>query len=263
LLNVGKVTIYKETGTGKKAQEDERFKPIIMRIFLKSKRTYGKRRIVETLKQEGYDLGEKRVCRLMKELQISVKVPKKKFKPAITNQPTEDLIQRNFHPGEPGKRFSTDVTQIKVLEGWLYCCAVLDLGSRRCLGLSMRTNAREELLHAAILTGYGRLKFTDDWILHADRGSINHSDATKKLVSELGGRISASRKGNCYDNAPTESFFATMKKELDIDSFKKKSAKVVMGELFKWVELFYNSERLHSSLGYKSSLDYERNYDKR
>ena len=262
MLKVGKVTIYKKTGVGKRAQEDDRLKPIIMRIFLKSHRTYGKRRIAEVLKNEGYDLGEKRVCRLMKELQIIAKVPKKKFKPAITKQATEDLIQRNFEPGEPGKRFTTDVTQIKVLEGWLYCCAFLDLGSRRCLGLTMRTSARDEMLHAAILTGFGRLKFTDDWILHADRGSINHSDETKKLVKKLGGRISASRKGNCYDNAPTESFFATLKKELDIDSFKKKPAKTVMGELFKWTELFYNCERLHSSLGYKSPLDYERNYDR-
>jgi transposase InsO family protein len=165
-------------------------------------------------------------------------------------------LDRNFDADVPNARWCGDITYIWTSEGWLYLAVVLDLFSRRIVGWHVKKTLGRGLVIEA-LKGALRTRRPDEGLLHhSDRGSQYASGDYQELLTGAGCRVSMSRKGNCWDNAPAESFFATLKKEL-VYGRRFATREEARGELFEFIEIWYNRKRLHSSLGYLSPAQYE------
>lgn len=171
----------------------------------------------------------------------------------------DNILNRNFDIDKPDTVWTSDITYIPTQEGWLYLAGVLDLGSKRLVGWSMSDSMERQLVLNALTMAYRKRRPAAGLIHHSDRGSQYASEDYRKLAESYGMQMSMSRKGNCWDNAPMESFFGTLKKEL-IYRRRFKSREEARQEIFKYIEVFYNRERLHSSLGYRSPEDYEKQF---
>ncbi len=170
-------------------------------------------------------------------------------------------MDRQFSPAEPGAVLASDITYIATMEGWLYLAITLDLFSRRVVGWSLDSTMEEKLVLNALTMALGRTDMRVGAIHHSDRGSQYAANGFRKLLAAKKLRQSMSRKGNCWDNAPTESFFHTLKTEhIYFESFATKEE--ARESIFEYIEVFYNRERLHSTLGYKSPVDLEREFAK-
>jgi transposase InsO family protein len=243
-----------------RSRENRRLVIEIKMIHEKSRETYGSPRIHESLKSSGESCSRKRVEKLMAINGIRAK-QKRKF--IMTTDSKHDLpvaentLSREFSVDEPNKVWTSDITYISTDEGWLYLAGVLDLCSRTAVGWSMGETMDRWLVMDALSMAYRRRRPKKGLLLHSDRGSQYASEEYRNLVKEYGMQMSMSRKGNCWDNAPMESFFGTLKKEL-VHHKKYKTREEAKRDIFEYIEVFYNRERLHSSLGYLSPLDYER-----
>ncbi|UQN10231.1 IS3 family transposase [Deinococcus sp. QL22] len=167
----------------------------------------------------------------------------------------ENLLNREFVAEQPNQKWVTDITYLPVAEGWMYLAVVMDLFSRKIVGWAMRATLQTELVVAALdmaqqirRPGQGLLHHSDQGIQYASRGIDKHWSAP--------GAQSMSRKGDCWDNAAMESFFATLKLELELDTAQGNRADT-RNLVFEWIEVFYNRERRHSSLGYRSPTRFE------
>jgi transposase InsO family protein len=169
----------------------------------------------------------------------------------------ENILSRGFGVDEPNKVWACDITYIPTDEGWLYLAVVLDVGTRRVVGWSMAASLERTVVIDALRMAYERRRPGKGLIHHSDRGSQYASEDYRRLVESYGMRMSMSRKGDCWDNAVMESFFGTLKREL-IHHSKYHARSQARCEIFEYIEVFYNRERLHSSLGYLSPADYER-----
>jgi len=169
----------------------------------------------------------------------------------------ENILNREFAVDEPNKVWASDITYIPTDEGWLYLAGVLDLCSKIIVGWSMNDSMERTLVMDALKMGYHRRLPSAGLIHHSDRGSQYASGDYQKLLEEYGMQVSMSRKGNCWDNAPMESFFGTLKKEL-IHHRRYRTRDEARRDIFDYIEVFYNRERLHSSLGYLSPVDHEK-----
>ena len=231
----------------------------IKAVHKKSRKTYGSPRIYETLKASGETCSKKRVDRLMAKNGIRAK-QKRKF--VVTtdskhNLPVADnILNREFNVHEPNTVWTSDITYIPTDEGWLYLAGVLDLCSKTAVGWSMGESMDRRLVIDALTMAYRRRKPCEGLIHHSDRGSQYASEDYRNLLRSYGMQMSMSRKGNCWDNAPMESFFGTLKKEL-VYHRKYRTREEARRDIFEYIEVFYNRERLHSSLGYLSPTDYE------
>jgi transposase InsO family protein len=240
--------------------ENDRLLLKIKTIFKDKKKVYGSPRIHKQLKAEGESCSRGRVERLMSKNGIAVK---HKRKHVITTDSKHDLpiaeniLNRNFKVDEPNKVWLSDITYIPTGEGWLYLAGVLDLGTKAIVGWSMRDNMEKGLVIDALNMAYSRRKPRKGLLHHSDRGSQYASNDYRELLAGYGMQMSMSRKGNCWDNAPMESFFGTLKKEL-IYNRKYQTREEAKKEIFEYIEVFYNRERLHSSLGYLSPANYEK-----
>jgi len=248
-----------------RSKEDERIWQKIKKHWDDSRKTYGRRRIAKKLKNEGEVINKKRVARLMKENNIHG-IGKKKFKPQTTTSNHSLPVAERIFKTEVADSLVTkvnqywggDITYVATEEGWLYLAIVIDLFTRKVVGHSMNESMPCELVVNALDMGLKRqgLVVVNDLTAHTDRGSQYAAmDYVDKLAAH-GITPSMSRKGNCYDNAFVESFFRTLKVEL-INRRKFQTREEAKSAIFEFIEVWYNRQRLHSSLDYMTPEEYE------
>ena len=231
-------------------------------IFQESKETYGSPRIYEELKESGVVCSEKRVARLMQAQKISA-VERKRF--VVTTDSdhelpvAENLLARTFEAETPDTRWTADITYLWTGQGWLYLAVILDLFSRRIVGWSMSETIDRHLVISALDAAISGRNPGEELLCHSDRGSQYASDDYQKRLKENGIVCSMSRRGNCWDNAPTESFFAGLKKEMAHRTYFA-TREQARSAVFFWIEVWYNRKRRHSSLGYLSPEAFEKKY---
>lgn len=233
----------------------------IRSIHAESKGTYGSPRVHFELADRGIACGRKRVARIM-GAQGLVGVSPRRYKTTTIADPAADpivdLVKRAFGPGtvELDRVYVGDITYIRTWEGWLYLATVIDLASRKVVGWSMADHMRAELVCDALDMAIGLRRPGDGLIFHSDRGSQYTSGDFRTLCESNGIIQSMSRKGQCWDNAVAESFFATLKNELIYRNIWATRAHARRG-VFEYIEGFYNLRRRHSSLNYLSPSKYE------
>ena len=233
---------------------------IIRAAFMETKETYGSRRLSKHLHQKGHFIGRTRVARLMRENDI---VPKtaKKFK-ATTNSNHDypvapNLLNRNFTVTKPNTVWVSDITYIATGEGWLYLAAVMDLCTGKIVGWAMSERMTAGLVCDALAQATLRQKPPRGVICHSDRGVQYACNDYRSLLKKLGAIQSMSRRGNCWDNAPMESFFGTLKTEL-VYHEDYQTRDQARASFLEYVEAFYNRIRLQVKLGYLSPESYEK-----
>jgi putative transposase len=221
---------------------------------------YGAPRIHADLRlAHGVRVSRKRVERLMRQAGISGLVRRKRGRTTIRVpgvRVADDLVERQFRPAAPNALWIADVTYLRTWEGWLYLAAVQDAYSRRIVGWSMADHMRSELVVDALEMAVARRRPAPGLIHHSDQGSQYVSLAFGQAARDAGIARSMGSKGDCYDNAVAESFFATLKKEL-VRRRSWPSRRELTSEVFEYIEAFYNRTRRHSTLGYLSPADYE------
>jgi putative transposase len=233
----------------------------IRQIHDESDGTYGSPRVHQELLHRGVGCGRRRVRRLMRHHGLEGRCKKRWRKTTIADPAAQaealDLIQRHFGPGEIlDARYVGDITYLATWEGWAYLATVIDLASRKVVGWAMADHMRTELISDALLMAFGNRRPPAGVIFHSDRGCQYTSRDFRRLAEDHGVLLSLGRKGDCWDNAVAESFFATIKREL-IDRRRWPTVAGLHRAVFDWIEGWYNTRRLHSSLGYLSPAQYE------
>jgi len=236
----------------------------VTEIHAEVKGRYGSPRMHAELVDRGHDCCVNTVARVMREAGIAAKTKRKFRQTTDSNHPhpvAENILDRDFDPEEPNATWVADVTYIPTREGWLYLAVVEDLFSRMVVGWSMDATMTSRLVVDALEMALSRrLKGSSSLLAHSDRGSQYASEHYQRRLGEERITCSMSRRGNCWDNAAMESFFASLKKELvhGEDYATRAEAK---GSVFEYIETFYNRVRRHSSLGYVAPAEYERTYN--
>jgi len=262
MLNVSRSGYYNFINwePSKRFNEEKELLDKIRKIHSKSRQTYGSPRVYAALKKEGENCSRKRVARLMKKAGIQAKM-KKRFKVTTkTNpkaKPAPNLLQQDFTAQQSNQRWVADITYVATAEGWLYVAAVLDLFSRKIIGLAMNERMTSDLVSAALEQALIHRKPQPGLIHHSDKGCQYTSHHFQELLKKHNITISMSGTGNCFDNAAMESFFHTLKTEhIHFEYFKtREEAKL---SIFEYIEVFYNRQRLHSTLGYLTPLEFEK-----
>jgi transposase InsO family protein len=220
--------------------------------------TYGSPRLQRALRAEGTRVGRNRIIRLMRVDHLEGR-PRKRFRVTTTPDPTAvarpNILQRRFAVPAPNRAWAADITAVSTREGWLYVAVVLDLYSRRVVGWAVRPTLASDVALAALQLALGRRVPPPGLLHHSDRGTQYTSVVYQRLLQQHGLRCSRSRPGNCYDNAPVESFFHTLKNEIGERSWPSRRA--ATQALAEYIERFYNRERLHSTLNYRSPARFE------
>jgi putative transposase len=228
--------------------------------FDKSRKTYGSPRMTTELVEAKVRCSENRVARLMRVNGIRA-IGKRKYRATTHSKHAhpvaENLLNREFSVDRPNAVWLSDITYIWTSEGWLYLAAVMDLYSRLSVGWSMGSRVNADLTLDALCQGIHRRKVRPDLMHHSDRGSQYASGDYQELIKKTRMICSMSRKGDCWDNAPMESFFATLKAEL-VYRERFKTRQEAKAKIFEYIEVFYNRQRRHSSLGNQSPVDFER-----
>jgi transposase InsO family protein len=223
---------------------------------------YGSPRIYDDLKEQGETTGRHRIARLMRENGITAR-PLKRFRKTTDsnhNLPVApNLLERNFKADKPDAVWVADITYVWTARGWTYLAVILDLFSRCVVGWSIDDNMRTELVLKALEMAEGQRNIKPGLIFHSDRGSQYASDEYRKALSKVGIVPSMSRKGDCWDNAVAESFFATIKRELVRKCYWKDLEAARMA-IHEYIEVFYNRRRRHSTNGNLSPAEYERRF---
>jgi putative transposase len=232
----------------------------IRQIHRESHNTYGSPRITAALCKRGFKCNHKHVERLMRINGIRSK-RKRKFKATTGSRHkravADNLIRGDFSAKHPDQLWTSDITYIRTQEGWLYLAVFLDACSRRIVGWSMSQRMGDELIVSAFRQACVHRQPLPGLIVHSDRGTQYCSRSFKELLDTNRYRQSMSSTGNCYDNAITESFFATLKTELIHDKHYR-SRNEARRSIFKYIEMFYNRVRIHSALGGLSPNEYEK-----
>jgi len=241
--------------------ENRRLLALIRGVLDESRQTYGAPRVHAALTSRGVQCSLNRVARLMRE--AGLRPPKKRrFRPQTTdsnhnNPVAPNLLDQDFAMAErPNQVWVSDITYIPTAEGWLYLAATMDLCSRAIAGWSMSDSLAASSAAAALQMAIDKRSPSGGLIHHSDRGVQYTSDEFRRLAETHGLVLSMSRKGNCYDHAVMESFFHTLKTEL-VDRKTYDTRAEAKADVFEYIEAFYNRLRLHSSLGYRSPLEFE------
>jgi len=232
----------------------------IRSIYEQRKRVYGCLRITAELREEGFSCSKNRVARLMRKQGITART-KRRFRVTTNskhNKPiAENLVEMQFKPEKRNSLWTSDITYIRTREGWLYLSVVLDLWSRSVISWRADRNMDENLVIKPLEKAIRDRQPGSELILHSDRGSQYASQRLRQVLRENNITQSMSSKGNCYDNAPTESFFSTLKREL-VYRERYQTREEAKQSLFEYIEVFYNRQRRHSTLGYLSPLQFEK-----
>ena len=244
-------------------QEDTELNELIKNIFMNSYQSYGTRRIKQALKQTyGLISSRRRIGYIMKKLGLNTR-NKRRFRVMTTDSNhnytlAPNRLKQDFHATCTNEKFVGDITYIPTKEGWLYLAVVIDLFSRKVVGWSMSDRMKTSLVNDALLMAIQNRQPTTGLIWHTDRGSQYASDEHKKLLKKYGIVQSMSRRGNCYDNAVSESFFHSLKTELT-HHLKFETRSQANQAIFEYIEIFYNRKRLHSFNDYLSPTQFEDN----
>jgi len=227
--------------------------------FTASGRSYGSRRVRMALAQRGVQMGRFRVRRLMRENGLRP-VWKRKFVSTTDSKHdypvAQNLLDRQFDVAQPNQAWVSDITYIRTRQGWLYLAVVMDLYARKIVGWAMAPTMPAELVAAALQMAVQQRCPEPGLILHSDRGSQYASDTYQTLLTKYGMRCSMSRKGNCWDNAVMERFFLNLKMERVWHRDYANHAEA-QKDVVQYIVGFYNSVRLHSTLGYTTPVHYE------
>ena len=248
-----------------RAQYKELLVGQICELFEQSKGRYGSPRIHRDLQALGIQCSQKRVACLMKEQNLVVR-PARKFV-ATTDSGhalpvAQNLLNREYQVEAVAglnRAWAGDITYVPTAQGWLYVAVILDLKSRKVIGWSMKDTLEQTLVHEALEMAVGQRlapETPERLLFHSDRGSQYAAHSYQERLQERGILCSMSRRGNCWDNAPVESFFATLKKE-EVHREYYLTHEQAKASLFYYIEVFYNRKRRHSALGYISPYDYE------
>lgn len=261
VLKVSTSGYYEWRGRPPSAREqaNERLLAAIRRVHAGSRGTYGSPRVHAALRREGQGVGKHRVARLMRQHGIAGVKPKRK-RPVTTQRDgrawvAPNLLAQDFVATRPNEKWVADITYIDTDEGWLYLAAVLDLYARTIVGWSMADHLHSALVEDALKMALGRRFPLDGLLHHSDRGSQYTSGAVRALLRQHAIQVSMSGVGNCYDNAPMESFFGTLKTECATSRFASHAE--ARRVLFEYLEVWYNRQRLHSAIGYQPPAERE------
>ncbi len=262
LLEVSRSAYYewsKHTPSSRQLADDE-LAQRIEKIHKASRRTYGAPRVHQALRREGTRCSRKRVAAIMRKRGLIGRCRRRWTTTTISDPDTQaaDLVKRAFGPGtvELDRIYVGDITYIWTWEGWLYLASVIDLSSRRVVGWAMADHMRAELVCDALTMAIDARRPEPGLIFHSDRGAQYNSREYRKLLEDNAMIQSLSRPHQCWDNAVAEAWFGTLKTEL-IDRRSWATRAQARQAVFEFIEVFYNRQRLHSSLGYLSPAEYE------
>ena len=261
MLEVSRSGFYasQERGPSVRAVEEEKLAVAVAAAHKVGRGAYGSPRVHEELKADGVAVSRKRVARIMSELGLEGR-RKRPFKATTDSKHdlpvAENVLERKFEVTAPDVAWVTDITYVWTAEGWLYVAAILDLFSRRVVGLAMSDHIDRALVLDALRNAVGRRVPNAGLLHHSDRGSQYASRDYQNALDDLGVVCSMSRKGNCWDNAVAESFFATLKNEL-VYTRRFATRREAREAIFEFVEVFYNRHRRHSTIGYVSPVEFE------
>tara|TARA_R110000823_G_C15868739_1_gene493938 strand:- start:32 stop:763 length:732 start_codon:yes stop_codon:yes gene_type:complete len=230
--------------------------------FEQFRRRYGAPRLVVELNEAGIPCSLNHIAQLMAENGLKARNGKQyKYFPAATalSHVSDNLLGRDFEASRPDEKWVSDITYIKIDRGFVYLAVIMDLFSRQVIGWALDTQMTTDLIVEAFDMAVARREVNPGLILHSDRGTQYRSSEYQGKLLEAGIRPSMSRKGNCWDNAAMESFFARMKVE-SIYAVKPANKEEAYAEVFEYIELFYNNIRRHSANGYRSPKEYEQDY---
>jgi putative transposase len=248
-----------------RAMKDDDLLASIRRIFAKFRGRYGAPRVHDQLAREGVCVSRKRVARLMREAGLRAK-GRRKYKATTDSNHAlpvaPNLLKRNFHAEQPDSVWVSDITYIWTRQGWMYLAVILDLYSRKVVGWSLAERMTATLVCDALAAAVRLRRPKPGLIFHSDRGSQYASYAVRRRLWRHGMRQSMSRKGDCWDNAVAESFFATLKKEL-VRNHVFDTRDNARAELFEYIEVFYNRQRAHSLLSYATPDAFEDCFEKK
>lgn len=240
-------------------QANRLLRALIRLLHQQSRRTYGYRRIHAALVAQGTVCSKNRVARLMQEEGLQAR-RRRRYRRTTQSRHSwpvaPNRLAQSFVATSPNQKWVTDITYIRTDEGWLYLSVVLDLYSRIVVGWAMEPYLTDSLTKKALKMALARRQPQPGLLHHSDRGSQYASAGYQKVLTHHHALPSMSRTGNVYDNAPMESFFATLKSELihHRNYFTRRQAK---SDIFEYIEVFYNRQRLHSALGYVSPMEFE------
>jgi putative transposase len=261
VLDVSRSGYYAWRGhlPGPRQQANQRLLVRIREAYQRSQQTYGSPRIQAALRRAGVVCNRKRVARWMQQHGLVGRV-RRAHRPATTQRdprclPAPNRLDQDFSAPAPDRKWVADFTYIDTAEGWLYLAVVLDLFSRRVVGWAMDERMESSLVQSAWNMAVAQRRPVTPLLHHSDQGRQYTSAAYQQALASRGCQVSMSRVGNCYDNAAMESFFATLKAECATGRFATRAQ--ARSAIFAYIEGWYNRQRLHSSLGYLSPLEFE------
>jgi len=236
----------------------------IRRIHKLSRKIYGSPRVYFQLKKQGIACSPKRVARLMRQDHLYGRRTHRKVHTTDSQHTfpvAENLLNRKFEAERPNQKWVADITYIPTDEGWLYLAGVLDLFSRKIVGWAMSSRIDTDLVDHALRMAYYQRQPEHGLLHHSDRGSQYASSPIRNLLAAYHTQVSMSGKGNCWDNAVMESFWSTLKNEW-VHHQQYQTRAEAKTDIFEYIEGFYNTVRLHSTLGYLSPVEFEANHQK-
>ncbi len=254
---------WKQRSPSARQIADERLSARIGQVHEATHQIYGSRRIRAELAEQGSSCGRKRVVRLMR--QHGLKARRRRHRTVTTDSQHSDpvapnLLDRQFSAPAPNSKWVTDITGVWTAEGWLYVAVVLDLFSRLVVGWAMAAHRDAELVEQALHMALGHRHPVAGLLHHSDRGSQYTSGSYQTLLAQADIVVSMSGKGDCYDNAAMESFFSSLKGEwTDWHTYQTRQEACL--SIFEYIEVFYNRQRRHSTLGYRSPAIYEQQFN--
>lgn len=248
-------------GHSRRYIENQALTDIIQCIFAEYKQRYGSKRILRELENRGVHINHKRVERLMKENGLKAKYSCKchsRYCKAAKAIIQPNFLNREFRVQEKNKIWVGDITYIPTREGYEYLLIFLDICTRKVVGWAMNQNMREQLALDALNNAFGREAPKAGLMIHTDRGAQFTSDRYRSLLKKKGVHGSMSRSGNPWDNAVMEAFNKSLKTELLDKKHPFETRNLARKAVFEYIEMFYNPKRLHSALGYKSPIEFEK-----
>jgi putative transposase len=250
---------WRKRPESRRAQDDRALDAAVASLHTRSRRGYGRPRILRDLQERGWVVGHERVRKSLRRQRLRTVHPRP-FRltthSAHAHPLAPNLLNRRFGGWQPDQAWVGDVTYIRVHGGWLYLACIMDLASRRIVGWSMSERITQDLVCQALRSAYWQRKPAAGLIMHTDRGSQYASDDHRKLLKDYRMVASMSRKANCWDNAPMESFFKTLKVEC-VYNLENKTRDAVRLAIVDWIEGFYNRQRRHSAIGYLTPVQAE------
>jgi transposase InsO family protein len=261
LLGISRSGYYawKRHKPSQREQDNQALIEHIRRIHKLSRKAYGSLRVHQSLKKQGIDCNRKRVARLMRQNDLRGQRKNRTVRTTDSRHEypvAENVLQREFTAEKPNQKWVADITYVPTQEGWLYLSGVLDLYSRKVVGWAMSNLIDTDLVEQALRMALFQRQPGQGLLHHSDRGSQYASHRIQALLADQKIQVSMSRKGNCWDNAVMESFWGTLKNEW-VHHQHYKTRQEAKTDIFAYIEGFYNTVRLHSTLGYLSPAEFE------